>query len=136
MTVKKRGRNYHYDFTLPGYPRMRGVIPEARTKWEAEQAEIKLKREVFENRYDLRQMGNDKLSAFIDDVFLPWSKLNKRTWREDIYISGTLKEYFRGKTLREITPMLIEKFKGDRLEGITRNKTQRCPAPANRALDL
>ena len=44
MTIRKRGSNYYYDFTLRGYPRMRGVIPEARTKWEAEQAEIKLKR--------------------------------------------------------------------------------------------
>ncbi len=136
MTIKKRGSKYYFDFTLPGYSRMRGVIPEARTKWEAQQAEIKLKREVFENRYELRQMGNDKLSDFIDDVFLPWSKLNKRTWQEDIYISRTLKEYFRGKTLREITPMLIEKFKGDRLEGITRNKRQRCPATVNREFDV
>jgi integrase len=136
MTIRKRGRNYHYDFTLPGYPRMRGVIPEARTKWEAEQAEIKLKREVFENRYDLRQTGKDKLSDFIDKVFLSWSKLNKRSWREDIYISNTLKEYFRGKTFREISPMLIEKFKGDRLKGITKKGTQRCPATVNREFDV
>ena len=84
MTIRKRGRNYHYDFTLPGYPRMRGVIPEARTKWEAEQAEIKLKREVFEKRYDLRQKGTDKLSDFIDNVFLPWSKLNAATTRRSL----------------------------------------------------
>jgi len=136
MTIRKRGRKYHYDFTLPGYPRMRGVIPEARTKWEAEQAEIKLKREVFEDRYDLRQKGTDKLSDFIDSVFLPWSKLNKRSWREDIYICRTLKEYFRGKTFREISPMLVEKFKGDRLKGITKKGTQRCPATVNREFDV
>ena len=47
MTIRKRGKKYYYDFTLPGYSRMRGVIPGARTKWEAEQAEIKLKREVL-----------------------------------------------------------------------------------------
>src|SRR5260370_19706592 len=32
--------------------------------------------------------------------------------------------------------MLIEKFKGDRLEGITRNKRQRCPATVNREFDV
>ena len=80
MTIRKRGKKYHYDFTLPSYARMCGVIPEARTKWEAEQAEIKLKREVFENRYDLRKTGMGKLADFIDTVFLPWSRLNKRSW--------------------------------------------------------
>jgi hypothetical protein len=136
MTIRKRGRKYHYDFTLPGYPRMRGVIPEARTKWEAEQAEIKLKREVFENRYDLRHTGTDRLADFIDTVFLPWSKLNKRSWRDDAYTATILKEYFGGKTFREITPMLIEKFKGDRLKGITKKGTQRCPATVNREFDV
>lgn len=97
---------------------------------------LELKREVFENRYDLRQTGTDKLADFIDNVFLPWSKLNKRSWRDDAYIATTLKEYFGGKTFREITPMLIEKFKGDRLKGITKKGTQRYPATVNREFDV
>jgi integrase len=115
---------------------MRGVIPEARTKWEAEQAEIKLKREVFENRYGLRRMGKDKLSEFIDETFLPWSRLNKRSWRDDEYIGATLKKYFGGKTFEEISPVLIEKFKGDRLKGTTKKGTQRSPATVNREFDV
>ena len=79
---------------------MRGVIPEARTKWEAEQAEIKLKREMLENRYDLHRTSTERLSDFIDEVFLPWSKLNKRSWRDDVYIANTLKEYFGVRPFR------------------------------------
>ena len=45
MTVKKRSKTWWYDF---GNHKCRGRIPEARTKYEAEQAEIKLKRDVFE----------------------------------------------------------------------------------------
>lgn len=136
MTIRKRGSRYHYDFTLPGYPRMRGVIPEARTKWEAEQAEIALKREVFEGRYGLRKLGSEKLSDFIDTVFVPWSKLNKRSWRDDVYITNMLKEYFSGRSLREITPVLVERFKADRSKGLTKKDTQRCPATVNRELDV
>jgi integrase len=136
MTIRKRGSNYYYDFTLRGYPRMRGVIPEARTKWEAEQAEIKLKREMLENRYDLRRTSTERLSDFIDEVFLPWSKLNKRSWRDDVYIANTLKQYFEGKTFQEISPLLVEKFKGDRLKGITKKGTQRARATVNREFDV
>lgn len=64
MTIRKRGKKFYYDFTLPGYPRMRGLIAEARTKWEAEQAEIKLKREIFENRYDIHQDGDGEAIRF------------------------------------------------------------------------
>jgi len=136
MTIRKRGKNYYYDFTLRGYPRMRGVITEARTKWEAEQAEVKIKRELLENRYDLRRTSTERLTDFIDEVFLPWSKLNKRSWRDDVYITNTLKEYFGGKTFQELSPLLVEKFKGDRLKGITKKGTQRARATVNREFDV
>jgi hypothetical protein len=46
---------------------------------ELEQAEVKLKRELLENRYDLRRTSTERLSDFIDEVFLTWSQLNKRS---------------------------------------------------------
>ena len=45
MAVYKRGKNgthWNYYFRVRGV-RYRGAIPEARTKWEAEQAELKIK---------------------------------------------------------------------------------------------
>src|ERR1051326_3185900 len=69
-------------------------------------------------------------------LVLPWSKLNKRSWRDDVYISATLKEYFGGKTFQEISPLLVEKFKGDRLKGITKKGTQRARATVNREFDV
>ncbi len=48
MTVRKRGKTWWYDF---GNHKYRGPLPEARTKYEAEQAEIKLKRDVFDGKY-------------------------------------------------------------------------------------
>jgi integrase len=136
MAIRKRGKKYYYDFTLKGYPRMRGVISEARTKWEAEQAEIKLKRDVFENRYDLRQAGKETLSNFIDEVFLPWSKVNKRSWRDDVYITTMLKGYFHGKTFGEITPMSVERLKVERLKVETKKGSVRRPATVNREINV
>lgn len=61
MSVYKRGKkgtHWHYYFRVRGV-RCRGVIPEARTKWEAEQAETKIKREIFEGRFGQLDLGSE-----------------------------------------------------------------------------
>src|SRR5215210_5290214 len=76
------GRIWHYRFRVRRV-RYRGALPEARTKWEAEQAESKIKQEIFEGRFGLVDVGSEKLADFISKTFLPWSKANKRSWRHD-----------------------------------------------------
>ena len=63
MTVRKRGNEWWYDF---GNHKYRGPIPEARTKYEAEQAEIKIKRDVFEGKYG-KQFGTMLFAKFVGD---------------------------------------------------------------------
>ena len=46
MPVHKRGNKWHYAFCIRGV-RYRGGIPEARTKFEAEKAETKIRQEVI-----------------------------------------------------------------------------------------
>ena len=62
MSVYKRGKgtHWHYYFRVRGV-RYRGSIPEARTKQKAEQAESKIKQEIFEKRFELEQKGTDLL---------------------------------------------------------------------------
>jgi hypothetical protein len=54
MSVYKRGKgtHWHYYFRVRGV-RYRGSIPEARTKQKAEQAESKIKQQIFEKRFEL-----------------------------------------------------------------------------------
>jgi putative transposase len=47
-----------------------------------------------------------------------------------------LKEYFEGKTLREISAQSVEKFKNDRMNTPTKKGTARQPATVNRELTL
>ena len=58
MAVRKRGSRYHYDFMIRNQ-RYRGAIPEARTKAEAEQAEIKTKNKVYERKYGKLSASRD-----------------------------------------------------------------------------
>ena len=43
---------------------------------------------------------------------------------------------FKGKTFAQISPLLIEKFKKERRESITRKETPRSPATVNRELEI
>ena len=143
MTVRKRGKVWWYDF---GHHRYRGRIPEARTKYEAQQAEIKLKRDVFEGKYG-KQFGTMLFAEFVgnpdaekdifgEGTFLEWSKNNKRSWKHDRFRVRVLIDAFRGKTLGEISPLVIERFKSQRQHSLTKHDKQRSPASVNRELEL
>jgi integrase len=138
---KKKNKNgtisYGYDFRdRVTSTRYRKIVPLARTKWDAEQAETAAKKELFEKRFGLEEKGTALLSEFLDEVYLPWSKANKKSWRDDVYMIPMLKQYFEGKTLREISAQLVEEFKNNRLNTPTKKNTPRRPATVNRELTL
>ena len=134
MPVRKRGDVWYYDFQIR-VTRYRGSIPEARLKSEAEQAEVERRKEVFEGRYG-RPRGAKPFAEFVGDpeaendefaegTYLDWARTNKKTWRHDRFRARVLIEAFRGKTLSEVSPLLIEKFKRDRRKSIAKRKTER-----------
>src|ERR687891_470717 len=130
MTVKKRGGRWHFSFQIKSV-RYREAIPEARTKFQAEQAEAKARDQVFQGTYGVVQLGNQGFGQFVSETYLPWAKANKRTWRNDEIIANQWAETFKGQTLREVSPLAIEKWKRDRAQSITRRGTTRSPASVN-----
>ena len=143
MTVRKRGKVWWYDF---GNHKYRGPVPEARTKYEAQQAEVKLKRDVFEGKYG-KQFGTMSFADFVgnpdadqdqfaEGTFLEWAKNNKRSWKHDRFRARVLLEAFRGKTLGEISPLAVERLKNTRRQSFTKRDKQRSPASVNRELEL
>src|SRR5260370_23215968 len=127
--------HYHYTFRARG-KRYRGAIPEARTKWQAEQAELRIRQEVFEARFGKTNVGTQMICNFIDQVYLPWAKANKRSWKDDEYKLPVLKNYFRGKSFRDISPFAVERFKQARLATPTKHDTRRSDATVNLELAL
>jgi integrase len=101
-------------------------IPGARTQAQAERAENKRREEIYEGKYNpVKKL----FSEFVDEIFLPWSTANKRSYREDDQRSVTLKAFFGEKHLRDIKPMMIEKFKRERLATPTKHDTEERPRP-------
>lgn len=135
MSVFKRGSRWCYDFWVNG-KRYRGSIPEARVKAKAERAENAIRDQVYEGKYGKQETPAPLLRDFITDTFLPWSKANKRTWVHDEFRSRPLIEALGDKTMDEISPILIEKYKRDRRASKTARGGQRAPSTVNRELEL
>ncbi len=131
---KRRVARWCYDFTIEGR-RYKGPIPCARNRKEAEKVELQKRLEVYEGRYG-KELGTEDFAKFVNEVYLPASKTNKRSWRHDEFRSKTLCEHFAGMSFREITQMRIEKFKQDRLKTKSQRGTTFSAASVNHELAL
>src|SRR5258705_13606140 len=130
-----RHKHFHYRFRVNGV-RYRGAIPEARTRWDAGQAEAKIKRDIFEGKYGTPASGKDNLGEFIEKEYLPHAKANKRSFKNDYSRSKVVIARFGNKSFRDITPEMIEKFKCDLAGSITRRGTKRSQSDVNRHLEF
>src|SRR5260370_31107905 len=134
MSVFRRGNRWQYDCWIAG-KRYRGSILEARVKAQAERAEVKIRDSVYEGTFGKR-IKAPKLRDFVADTFLPWAKLNKRTWVHDEFRSRPLIQAMGNKALDEISPIMIENYKRDRRATKTVRGTLRAPWTVNRELEL
>jgi integrase len=134
MSVYKRGKRWYYYIKISG-ARQRGAIPEARTKYQAEQAEIRIRNEIFEGRFGARQTTKT-LREFVEETFLPWAKENKRSWRNDVSRAKPILAFFGKRRLVDISPFLVEKYKSERGKSKTRRGDVRAKATVNRELQL
>jgi integrase len=137
MSVKKRGNKWHYSFMIDGV-RYRGSIKTARTKVQAEQAELHIRLKVHEGQYG-RPKGNITMKEYIEKQYVPWAKTNKRSWKVDMSRIKPILRFFGNRRLGEITPFLIEKFKMERKNVPVVSKTKekrRSIGSVNRELRL
>jgi integrase len=145
MAVRKRKGHWHFDFQIKGV-RYREAIPKARNKWQAEQAEVQARLRVYEGTYG-KQLGTQLFEDFVgnpdaehdrfdEGTYLEWAKINKKSWRHDRFRARALLVAFKGKTLAEVSPLAIEKYKRDSLNSKTIRGTDRSATSVNRELEL
>jgi len=134
MSVYKRGDRWYYYIKIKGV-RYRGAIPEARTKYKAQEAERRIRDEIFEGRYGNAQ-SNKTLKEFVEEAYMPWAKENKRSWRSDQSRLKPILAYFGSKKMLDINPFLVEKYKVTRSKAVTVRGKERSRASVNRELEL
>lgn len=134
MAVYKRGERWFVKFQIRNVKVWR-TIPEARTKAQAQRAEARIREEVYAGKYG--QSLAPLFSEFVEEVYRPWAKANKRSYgtAEAIHLTPLL-EFFGKYRLGEISPFLIERYKQMRKDTVTERKKKRAPSSVNRELEV
>jgi integrase len=126
---------WYVEFSLRGHY-VKEAIPEARNRKQAEQVETQIRQSIFDRKYNKAATAT-LLSEFIDKVFLPWARDNKRSYSDDKQRAERIKEFFGPKrAIRDITPMLIEKFKSELRKSESKFKRPFSPSTVNRYLQV
>jgi integrase len=133
MAVYKRRGSWFLDITIDG-KRVQRVIKGARTRTQALKAAAVMENQLFEKTYSLEKTPEVRFDKFIEETFLPYSKMHKKSYSDDVRHCRMLCSFFGRLNMTEITPAMLEKFKRERLEGITMYKRRRNPATVNREL--
>jgi integrase len=109
------------------------AVPEARNQREAEEAEIAMKRAIFDQRFNTGSRST-KLADFIDRVFVPHVRDNNRSHRDDEQRAEAIKGFFKGRLVRDIQPMDVERLKSHLRKRVTKFKRVMSPSTVNRYL--
>jgi site-specific recombinase XerD len=123
LEYKLKGRRIHH------------AIPEARTKAQAERAEVNEREAIYNYRYN--QKTDIGFTKYYDEYYLPWLEEKKRTRVVDAESRvKKLKEFFGNRFLREITRRDVERFQSSLRGKKTRRKAPRKGATVNRYIYL
>lgn len=128
----ERGWSWYTDIRING-KRYREHVPEATSEKQAKIAETKRRSELFEGKYFNRK-ASTPLEMFFNDIYLKWSKDNKATWNRDVYTGKIICDFFKGKSLGEVAPFDVERFKQARTKRLTQRGTPASKSSVNREL--
>jgi len=104
----------------------------------AEIADHKRKIEIMEGRFiDRKKVLKIKFEDFAHEYIELYCKPNCKSWKSNHQSNlNILKRYLSGKYLHEITPIVIEKFKSDRLKETNKKGKPLNSATVNRQLNV
>jgi integrase len=131
--IRKRGRHWHYDFSVRG-TRYRGAIPEARNKYQAAQAESRVRDKLFNRTYGSEEPAPIAFSKFARDTYLPFSRTNKRSADSDACMVTMLIAYFGETPLHQISEIAVERFKRERVAIVRKGGRRARPSTVNTEL--
>ncbi len=132
MPVYKRNNKWWFSKTING-KRLRKALPTARTKAQAEEAERKELEKLHNKKYGIKDGVSMSMVEFAETVYLKWAKENHRSDFARYHLMP-IKAFFGKKTFEEISPLLVEKYKSERKNSLTRSGAKRKPATVNREL--
>src|SRR2546421_4241061 len=133
-TGETRLGHYFFKFDVDGVT-YKETVKTARTKKQAEDAELRARQEVHEGVYGGK--GRQMLfSQFVKEIYLPWSEQNCRPashYKHGLH-AEMLCEHFDGRALGQISALAVERFKRERAGAKTKFGGMRSPHTVNSEL--
>jgi integrase len=124
---------FYYHENIDGV-RHRVLIKSAHTMREAKEAVRKIQSEIHDGTYT--QPNRKKtFKEFVEEVYIPWAKSNKKSYKVDLGMLKPMIELFGKKRLTQISSFEIEKYKADRRKVVT-NGRPRAISTVNKELKL
>jgi integrase len=93
------------------------------TKRDAQRALAKTKEDLRLGKY-VKRHGQKKFEELAKE-YMDYSKANKRSWERDVYSLHHLVPFFKDKSLSEIKPHSIEKYKAERKKAVSESTINR-----------
>lgn len=124
--TKKGIPRYYIDFYDKSGKRIQRLDKHATSTDEAHEA---LKYAVLKEHYDecgIKEQKRIRFGKFVEMFVENYSRVNKRSWKDDFYRLRTCSDFFGNVNLDEVSPLDLERFKSFRLkEGVTRSTVNR-----------
>ena len=127
-------KNWYISYYFEGKKIAESVSPNKRV---AEDALKSVAGDIAKGKYSLRRDTKSPKFEGYAEVYLEYSKANKRSYETDITMFKALSAFFKGYKLSKITPFLIEKYKIERGKKVARmSKKPIAKATINRELAI
>jgi len=137
--IRKRGKFFEYEF-MEGGKRFSGTFNGKKDKMTSSKKEARdfasaIRVAVRNGTYG-KEEGSDTFAGLFDSVYMKYAKENTADWKHAECRGQVLKDFFAGKTFREIKPLAIIGFANDRLNSTTKRGTTRSPVTVSKEVAL
>jgi excisionase family DNA binding protein len=135
--TKKSGDRFYIYYRFEG-KRIREAVRGAQSRADALKVLQMKIADAFRGKHGFKK--DEKKITFADfcDLYIKnYAKVNKRSWKDDVYSTRILKSIFKGRSLHEIDSFAIEELKTKRLdEGISKARVNRNLALLKKMFNL
>ena len=135
MAVKQKNGRWYFQFQIRGKEYHR-AIPEATSRRDAEKAEIRFKSDLLQGKYDLIENKGKQTFEELEKVYTEYAKVNKKTWKNERWVVEKMLLFFKGKQLKDISPMMIEKYRSERKKQGKKDGSPLKNATINREIEI
>jgi excisionase family DNA binding protein len=139
MRTYRSGRSsWTIDYRDETDKRVQKALPHAQSKEEAILALQKRIVEAFDRKQDAGRSRREIGFSNFSEIYLQhYAMITKRSWRTDASQLKVMNEFFKDIELREISPLMIQKFRAWRLkEGNTKSTVNRYTALLKRMFSI